>query len=219
MADVGKYNRLEVVKELDFGLYLDGDDLGEILLPRRYVPGGTAVGDWLDVFIYLDSEDMLIATTEKPRATVGECAYLKVVSMTRIGAFLDWGLSKDLLLPYSEQQRPLKVGDSETVCLYIDNSGRIAASSKLRKFLHEESHYFKPGEPVDLMICAKTDLGYKAIINGTHLGVIYKNEVFSRRFALTGRSISACSCRTRMPAMNLVPESSPISRAMGAPRR
>ena len=178
MADVGKYNRLKVVKELDFGLYLDGEELGEILLPRRYIPEGTQVDDLLDVFIYLDSEDMLIATTEKPRVTVGECAYLKVVAKSRIGVFLDWGLPKDLLLPYAEQHRPLKVGDSETVCLYIDNSGRIAASAKLRKFLREESEDFRPRQPVDLTICARTDLGYKAIINSTHLGVIYKNEVF-----------------------------------------
>lgn len=178
MADVGKINRLKVLKELNFGLYLDGEELGEILLPRRYVPEGVAIGDWIDVFIYLDSDDMLIATTEIPKAMVGECAYLKVVAITRIGAFLDWGLSKDLLLPFSEQHRPLEVDDSETVYVYIDNSGRIAASSKLRKFLEEESYYFKPNDPVDLMVFNKTDLGYKAVVNGTHIGVIYKSEIF-----------------------------------------
>lgn len=176
--DIGKHHHLQVVKSVDFGLYLDGGDEGEILLPKRYVPEGTQVDDWLDVFVYLDSDDKIIATTETPKATVDECAYLKVVSLTRIGAFVDWGLSKDLLVPYKEQSAPMKEGRSYVVYLYVDSSGRIAASSKLSRHLDEYSTHFTAGEEVDLMISGKSDLGYKAIINGTHLGLIYQGEVF-----------------------------------------
>ena len=170
---------MQVVKSLDHGIYLDGGDLGEILMPSRYVPEDCQVGDALDVFIYLDSADLLLATTETPYVMVGECAYLKVVDVNQAGAFMDWGLPKDLLVPYGEQISPLKIGQSYTVLAYLDeNTNRIAATQKLDSHLSEEAQYFKPGQAVDILIFGKTELGYKAIINNTHIGLIYKNEVF-----------------------------------------
>ena len=145
MLNIGKVNRLEVVKSVDFGIYLDGGEAGEILLPSRYVPAGCAPGDPLDVFIYRASEDRLIATTETPYAMVDQCAYLKVVAINRIGAFLDWGLPKDLLVPFSEQHKPMQVGYSYVVYLYLDGeTNRIAASTRLYDHLSEKSFYFKP---------------------------------------------------------------------------
>ena len=179
MAEIGKINNLQVVKSLDHGIYLDGGDLGEILMPSRYVPEACEVGDTLEVFIYLDSADLLLATTETPYVMVGECAYLKVVDVNQAGAFMDWGLPKDLLVPYGEQISPLKIGQSYTVLIYLDeNTNRIAATQKLDSHLSEEAQYFKPGQAVDILIFGKTELGYKAVINNTHIGLIYKNEIF-----------------------------------------
>jgi len=179
MVELGKLNTLTVLKKVDFGLYLDGGDLDEILLPRRYVPEGCSVGDKLDVFIYLDSEDMLIATTEKPKAAVGECAFLSVVEVNRVGAFLDWGLPKDLLVPFGEQQKPMQVGESYVVYLYVDPaSERIAGSTKLDKFLGDTSPYYKLHQPVDLLICGRTDLGYKAVVDGGTIGLLFNSDVF-----------------------------------------
>ena len=179
MVEIGKINNLQVVKSLEHGIYLDGEELGEILMPSRYVPENCEVGNSLDVFIYLDSADLLIATTETPYVMVDECAYLKVVDVNPAGAFLDWGLPKDLLVPYGEQISPLKIGQSYTVLAYLDeNTNRIAATQKLDSHLSEEAQYFKPEQAVDLLIFGKTELGYKAVINNTHIGLIYKNEVF-----------------------------------------
>ncbi|NOQ81041.1 MAG: GntR family transcriptional regulator [Methylophaga sp.] len=179
MAELGKLNTLTVLKKLDFGIYLDGGGLDEILLPRRYVPEGCSVGDQLEVFIYLDSEDMLIATTETPKAMVGECAFLKVIEVNRVGAFLDWGLPKDLLVPFGEQQKPMEVGQSYVVYLYIDPaSERIAASTKLDKFLGDTSPYYKEQQQVDLLICGRTDLGYKAVVDGGTIGLLFNSDVF-----------------------------------------
>ena len=179
MVEIGKINNLRVVKCLDHGIYLDGEDLGEILMPSRYVPENCEVGDFLEVFIYLDSADLLLATTETPFVMVGECAYLKVVDVNQAGAFMDWGLPKDLLVPYGEQISPLKIGQSYTVLAYLDeNTNRIAATQKLDSHLSEEAQYFKPGQAVDLLIFGKTELGYKTVINNTHIGLIYRNEVF-----------------------------------------
>lgn len=178
MADIGKINRLKVNKCVDFGVYLDADNLGEILLPKRYVPQDCALDDWIEVFIYRDSDDLLIATTEKPLVMVEQCAYLKVVDVNQVGAFMDWGLSKDLFVPFSEQQQPMKPGRSYVVFAYLSEiDNRISASSKLHKFLNEESNYFDPNEEVSVLICGQTEMGYKAVINDTHLGLIYKNEV------------------------------------------
>ncbi len=172
-------NRLQVVKQVDFGVYLDGEHLDTVLLPKRYTPAGTKIGDWLDVFLYLDSEDLLIATTLTPRAQVGECAYLKVSDVNRTGAFLDWGLPKDLLVPFSEQHKPMEVGRSYVVCVLRDPpDDRIVASSRLSRHLQETSIYFRPGQGVNLLICGQTDIGYKAVIEHTHLGLIFKDEAF-----------------------------------------
>ena len=179
MAEIGKINTLQVVKSLDHGIYLDGEQLGEILMPSRYVPENCEVGDALEVFIYLDSADLLLATTETPYVMVGECAYLKVVDVNQAGAFMDWGLPKDLLVPYGRQISSLQVGKSYTVLAYLDeNTNRIAATQKLNSHLSEEAQYFKPEQAVELLIFSKTELGYKAVINNTHIGLIYGNEVF-----------------------------------------
>ena len=181
MVELGKMNTLTVLKRLDFGIYLDGGGLDEILLPRRYVPEGCNVGDKLDVFVYLDSEDMLIATTETPKAMVGECAFLKVVEVNRVGTFLDWGLPKDLLVPFGEQLKPMQVGQSYVVYLYIDPaSERITASTKLDKFLGDTSPYYKEQQQVDLLICGRTDLGYRAVVDGGTIGLLFNSDVFKR---------------------------------------
>ncbi len=179
MAEIGKYNKLKVLKELDFGIYLDGEQLGEILMPRRYVPANCKPDDIIDAFIYLDSEDRLITTTEKPFAMVGEFALLRVVSVNSVGAFLDWGLSKDLLVPFREQTLTMEEGKSYVVYVYFDDeSQRIVASAKLDKYLDNLPPNYGVGQEVNLLISGQTDIGYKAIINNLHWGVLYKNEVF-----------------------------------------
>ena len=179
MAHIGKFNKLEVIKKVDFGFFLDGEELGKILLPRRYALQNCKIGDIVEVFIYLDSEDRIIATTEKPYAIVDDVAFLKVVSINSFGAFLDCGLSKDLLTPFSEQKRKMEEGKSYIVKVFLDQqSKRIAASSKLNKFIDKLPIDFQQDQEVDLLICTQTDLGYKAIINSTHWGILYKNEVF-----------------------------------------
>jgi len=179
MAQVGRFNKLEVIKEVDFGVYLDGGELDSILLPRRYVPEDCEVGDWIDVFLYFDSEDLLIATTEKPRVEVGRCEMLKVIDINNAGAFMDWGLPKDLLVPYSEQLKPMEVGYSYVVYAFHDqDSDRIAASTRLQDYLAEESVWVKPRQAVDLLIAGRTDLGYKAVINDQYLGLIFRDDAF-----------------------------------------
>lgn len=181
MALIGRMNTLEVLKHTDFGLYLDGGMEGEILLPRRYIPRDTPseVGDWLNVFVYFDSDDRLIATTLKPKVMVGGFASLKVVDINRTGLFLDWGLPKDLLLPHSEEKRPLQVGDYCVVHVYLDkHSKRLVATARLDRYLDQKPARYKVGEEVDLLIAEVTDLGFKAIINNAHWGLIHKNEAF-----------------------------------------
>lgn len=179
MAEIGKLNWLPIIRSVDFGLILDGGDLGEILMPNRYIPNEWKAGEVLECFLMLDSEDRLTATTLKPLAMVDEFACLKVVSVTGIGAFLDWGLPKDLFVPFREQKMELREGQTAIVRIYLDDaSGRIAASTKLDRFLDRTAPNYEHGEKVNLLICAKTDLGYKAIINERHWGVIFHNEVF-----------------------------------------
>lgn len=181
MAILGKINPLKVVKEVDFGLYLDGGSDGEILLPKRYVPENTRVGDILPVFIYTDSEDRLIATTEKPYAMVGEFACLEVVAVNDVGAFMDWGLMKHLLVPFREQKMKMQEGGRYPVFVYVDfESKRITASAKLGKFIDNTHPELEAGQEVDLMIYQSTDLGWKAIVNQQYSGVLYKNEVFEQ---------------------------------------
>ncbi len=179
MAEIGKINSLRVVKEVDFGLYLDGGEHGEILLPKRYVPENTKPEDVIDVFIYLDSDDRIIATTETPYIKIGEFACLKVVAVRPIGAFLDWGLMKDIFVPFREQKMKMEEGKSYVVTVYLDHeTKRLVASAKIEKFLDNLPPAYQPGEEVDLLIASETDLGYNAIINNSHSGVLYKNEVF-----------------------------------------
>lgn len=179
MVAIGKFNNLKVIKLVDFGVYLDGDDLDNILLPKRYVPNGCDVGDWINVFLYFDSDDLLIATTETPRVEVGCCEMLKVVDINHAGAFLDWGLPKDLLVPYNEQQKPMEVGFSYVVHVYHDQqSDRIAASTKLSHHLDEKPVWLKPRQGVNLQIAGRTELGYKAIIDDKYLGLLFRADAY-----------------------------------------
>jgi uncharacterized protein len=177
---LGRLNDLTVVDFDPSGAYFDGGDEGDILLPRAEVPSGCEIGTKLEVFVYLDSEDLLTATLKRPFAQVGEFAVLKVVSIEKVGAFLDWGLPKDLLLPFAEQTRDLRMGDDVIVFLYLDKSDRISASMRLQRHVQKDTSTYQAGQEVDLLIAAKTDLGFKAIVNGQHFGVLYEDEVFQR---------------------------------------
>ncbi len=188
MASVGRYNTLQVVKHTDFGLYLDGGPEGEILLPKRYIPKDTPseVDDWLNVFVYLDSEDKLIATTEKVKVQVGQFASLKVVEINSIGIFLDWGLPKDLLMPYSEEKRQMRAGEYCVVHVYLDRrTRRITATAKLDRYLDKTPANYRVGQQVDLLVVEESPMGFKAIINNQHWGLIHKNEVF--KFLRSGK--------------------------------
>ncbi len=179
MLQIGKRNRLTLIKKVDFGMFLDGGKYGNILLPKRYVTDEMRIGDQLEVFIYLDSDDCIIATTEQPRVMVGECAYLQVKEVNAVGAFLDWGLLKDLLVPYGEQHKPMEVGRSYVVCVYLDPyTNRITASSRLSRHLEERASGLRVGQAVDLLICGKSDMGYKAVVNHTHLGLLFRDDAF-----------------------------------------
>ncbi|HXB13110.1 MAG TPA: S1-like domain-containing RNA-binding protein [Bacteroidia bacterium] len=179
--EIGKWNKLKVVKRVDFGVYLDGLEFGEILMPNRYVPADCKIGDEVEVFVYLDSEDRIVATTEKPYGLVGDFVLLEVVSVSRMGAFLNWGLMKDLLVPFVEQNQKMEEGRSYVVHIYLDDmSNRIVGSARVEDFLNKTAPEFKEGDEVDLTIYTQTDLGYKAIINTTHTGILYANEVFKQ---------------------------------------
>lgn len=179
MVEIGRYNTLTVVKVVDFGVYLDGGEQGEILMPKEYVPDNCFPDDEVRVFVYLDSEDRLVATTETPAVLVGEFAWLKVVSVTSVGAFLDWGLRKDLLVPFREQREPMEEGKSYLVYAYLDrSSGRIAASSKIDKYLDQIFPEYIRNQEVDLLVVRKTDLGFAVIVDNAHWGLLYKNEIF-----------------------------------------
>lgn len=179
MAKLGKYNELKVVKELDFGIYLDGGELGEILLPIKQVPPKVKIGDELEVFLYLDSEDRIIATTKEPFCEAEEFAVLKVIDVNKTGAWLDWGLDKHLLVPFKEQKQDMEKDKSYLVYVYIDHeTQRLVASSKLIKFLDNVPPEYEIGQEVDLLISNKSDIGYVAVINNLHSGLLYINEVF-----------------------------------------
>jgi hypothetical protein len=179
MVEIGKINTLEVMRETDNGFYLDGQELGEILMPRKFITDEVRNLGWADVFVYTDSEDRLVATTEKPFAMVGDFAFLKVVSVSRFGAFLDWGLPKDLLVPFREQKADMVEGRSYLVCLFLDAlTKRIAASAKIDKFLDNTPPEYNPGDEVQLLIAEETDLGFKAIVNNEHWGMLYKNQIY-----------------------------------------
>lgn len=180
MIEVGKYNELEVVKQMDFGIYLRKDDV-EVLMPTKWVPKGTAIGDVMDVFVYRDSDDRLIATTMQPYAISGEFAFLEVREVNSIGAFLDWGMEKDLLVPFSEQPVKMIPNRSYVVFVYTDEkTNRMVASAKLNKFIERDDVDLQANDIVDLLIYSETDKGLNAIINNTYVGLIYKNEIFDQ---------------------------------------
>lgn len=179
MIKIGKNNILKVVKRVDFGLYLDGGEFGEILMPQKYVAEGTEIGDEVEVFIYCDSEDRLVATTERPFVYVGEFGLLKAVSVSGIGAFMEWGVMKDLLIPFREQAERIEEGKSYIVYAYLDNTTkRIVGSTKLNKFLGNRIPRYAAGEQVDVLIVKRTDLGYKVIVDNLFWGMIYFNDLF-----------------------------------------
>lgn len=179
MMQLGKRNDMTVLREVDFGVYLDGGDLGDVLLPRRYVPQGCKVGDVINVFLYLDQEERLIATTEHPLIEVGKIAYLEVKWVNQFGAFLDWGLMKDLFCPFREQKMRMVQGRSYIVYCYIDSlTHRIVATAKIEKFLSKERPPYHHGDIVDILIQQKTELGFKAVVEGQYSGQIYQNELF-----------------------------------------
>lgn len=177
--NLGAYNTLEVVRRADFGLYLDGGDEGDILLPKKYVPAGTKVGDTLTVFVYLDGEERLVATTETPLAQVGDFAYLEVAWVNKYGAFLKWGLLKDLFCPFREQKMRMQVGHGYIVHVHIDEeSYRIVASAKVEHYFAERPRDYHHGDEVDVLIWQKTDLGFKVIIDNEYPALVYEDQVF-----------------------------------------
>lgn len=176
---LGDYNTLQVSRKSDIGLYLDGGPDNEILLPNRYVPEGAKEGDELRVFLYLDQEERLIATTQEPYAKVGDFAYLECVWVNQYGAFLDWGLMKNLFCPFREQRQHMEIGKSYLVHVLIDrDSYRIMASAKVSKFLSDEIPPYQPDDEVEVMIWQRTDLGYKVIVDNCYYGLIYRNQIF-----------------------------------------
>lgn len=178
MTRVGEYNTLKVKKELDFGLILD-DGRDGILLPKRFVPRGARIGDDLTVFLYHDGEDRLIATTQHPKGILGDVVKLQVVSVTPQGAFLDWGLMKDLFVPKSKQLSGMRLGGDYMVKIYLDeHTGRLAATEKIEPFLNNENLTVKEKDTVELTVLRRTDIGYVVIINNRHTGVLHFNEIF-----------------------------------------
>ena len=178
---VGRIQTLKVSRISDYGLYLTDDEGQEVLLPNRFVSLANAVGDEIEVFVYHDSEDRLVATTDKPLITEGRVAYLKVIDKNIHGAFLDWGVSgKDLFLPNRNQQGGVLAGRSYVVWLYVDNiTGRCVATMKLKGFIDNDVITVEPRQKVDLLIASESPIGYRAIINSRHWGMIYKNQIFS----------------------------------------
>ena len=179
MIQLGKRNDMKVLRMVDFGAYLDAGDIGEILLPSRYVPDGCKVGDEVNVFIYLDSEERLVATTQKSLVEVNHFACLEVKWVNEHGAFLDWGLMKDLFCPFKEQKQKMQVGYKYVVYAYIDAvTYRIVASAKLEKFISNERPPYSKGDEVDIIVCQRTDLGFKVIVDEKFYGMLFDKDVF-----------------------------------------
>ena len=178
--ELGKYNQLEVVKEVDFGVYLDGGEEGEILLPTRYVPEDCKIGDILNVFLYLDMDERLIATTLTPYVQVVQFACLEVSWVNEYGAFLNWGLMKDLFVPFREQKMNMQVGRKYVIHAHLDEeSYRMVASAKVERYLSKDKPEYASGDEVNILIWQKTDLGFKAIIDNKYSGLLYENEIFT----------------------------------------
>lgn len=181
MIQIGKINTLEALRETSVGFFLGDEDDNDVLLPNKYVPRTLQIGDSIDVFVYTDSEDRIIATTLTPKIKRNEFARLQVVSVTRVGAFLDWGLEKDLLVPYREQVRPMEVGRWYVVYLYLDHeTDRLVASNRLNRFLDTAKPNLEEGQEVSLLAYESTDLGINVIINNRYKGLVYANEIFQR---------------------------------------
>ena len=176
---LGDYNHLEVVRLVDFGAYLASGEEGDVLLPGRYVAKDTKVGDWLDVFVYLDQEERLVATTERPLAKVGEFACLKVAWVNKYGAFLDWGLMKDLFCPFAEQKKKMAVGEYHVVHIHIDEeSYRIVASAKVERYIDHDTADYYHNDSVDLLVWQRTELGWKVIVDNKYAGMVYDNQIY-----------------------------------------
>ncbi|WP_063345292.1 CvfB family protein [Vibrio jasicida] len=184
MIKIGQINSLEVTKTADFGVFLDGDDYGSVMLPNKYVPEGTNVGDHIDVFLYFDSESQLAATIDKPIAQVGEWGLMQVEGVSSTGAFVNWGIKeKDLLIPFSEQRARFTAGQNILVYVYTDKaSGRIVGTTKFNKWLDKTPANYEMNEEVNLIIAERSQLGYKAIVNGEHWGMIFPSDVFGKLF-------------------------------------
>ncbi|MCE1226344.1 MAG: S1-like domain-containing RNA-binding protein [Geobacteraceae bacterium] len=180
MSLIGQYSRLKIARITPSGAFLASEQ-GDILLPGKFIPEGARIGTELEVFVYLDSEDRPVATVQKPFAVVGDFALLTVKDTNaKVGSFLDWGLDKDLLLPFSEQLAPVKKGEQVLVCLYQDASGRIAASARLDRFLKPADASLAEGDAVDLFVYAYTDLGAKVVVNNRYTGVLFRNELYAK---------------------------------------
>lgn len=186
MLKIGDYNDLKILKSTEYGLFLEANDealeIKEVLLPKRYVTPEMKVGETLKVFVALDSEDRVVATTEEPKVKVGGVAVLEVVSVSNVGAFLNWGLSKDLFLPFSEQLWDVQEGDKVVVYVFLDKSNRITATMRVEKKLKKvaDPEEYKPNQKVDIILIDRSDLGYKTVVNQTHIGLLYSNEVFKK---------------------------------------
>lgn len=182
MVRIGNYNKLKIARKVDFGVYLDAGEAGEILMPAKYLPQDKKIGDEVEALVYTDSEDRLIATTETPYVLAGQIAALKVKQVTDFGAFLDWGVLKDLLLPFSEQTRSLSDGDVVVVYVYLDNkSRRLAATMRWEKHADYEPNpdVLTMGAECEIVVASKTDMGYKVLVDGKHYGIVYSNEIFA----------------------------------------
>lgn len=180
MIEIGKFNQLKVIKQYANDIFLDGGESGEVLLVANDINKDVKLGETLNVFVYVDANDSLQATTRMPYAQVNDVAWLKCLSVSDAGAFLDWGLAKDLLLPYSEQSTKIVEGRSCLVKVFLDESNRLAASMLLDDFIEDEVFYLSEGDKVDLVIADETDLGRKAIVNNQYWGILYKNEIFQK---------------------------------------
>lgn len=178
MIEIGKYNRLKVGRRVDFGVYLT-DGSGEVLLPGRYVADGTEIGDEINVFVYNDSDDRPVATTEIPKAMVGEVAMLTVAATGPIGAFLEWGLPKDILVPLSEQRARMRKGGSYPVYVYLDHvSKRIVASAKIEKFIGNVIPRYRKGDKVRAFVWKASELGMVCVVDNLHPGLLYADEIY-----------------------------------------
>ena len=179
--ELGKYNTLKIARETSIGLYLEDQEGNDVLLPKKWAPNESAIGDEIEVFIYKDAEERPIATTIKPLITLHQFAYLRAKHVSTVGAFMDWGLEKDLFVPFIEQDKRMVEGNKYLVYLYKDEmTDRLTASSKIHAYVEKDDIKLSPGQEVDIIVAKRTDLGYNVIINHTYLGLLYENEVFKR---------------------------------------